>query len=200
MTQSPQTEEGLRERKRRDTHRRIVEAGLELFLSSGYEETTLDQISAAAGISRRTFFYYFKSKDEILLAWQSNLVDALHAAIMEEGTEQSPLHTLSGALLKLASRFNADTALSIAKLLKSNPQLYAANQAKFLKLEQAAFEALCRHWPRRSQREQLRIVAAIGLSAFRVAIDEWTEEGGKRPFATRVERTFSNLRAELPKN
>ncbi len=35
------------------------------FLAKGYQETTLDEIAAAAGISRRTFFYYFKSKNEI---------------------------------------------------------------------------------------------------------------------------------------
>ncbi len=70
MESSPPREEGLRERKRRETLHRIAEQGLKLFLSNGYEATTLDAIAEAAGISRRTFFYYFKSKEEILLAWQ----------------------------------------------------------------------------------------------------------------------------------
>ncbi len=61
-------EQGLRERKRRETLRRIAEEGLKLFLTNGYEATTLDEIAEAAGISRRTFFYYLKSKEEILLA------------------------------------------------------------------------------------------------------------------------------------
>ena len=69
MENSPK-EEGLRERKRRETLRRIAEQGLKLFLTNGFEATTLDQIAEAAGISRRTFFYYFKSKEDILMAWQ----------------------------------------------------------------------------------------------------------------------------------
>ena len=57
MESSPPKEKGLRERKRRETLHRIAEQGLKLFLSNGYEATTLDAIAKAAGISRRTFFY-----------------------------------------------------------------------------------------------------------------------------------------------
>ena len=64
--------EGLRERKRLETLRRIAETGLKLFIAHGYEGTTLEAIAEAAGISRRTFFYYFKSKEEVLLAWQGS--------------------------------------------------------------------------------------------------------------------------------
>lgn len=189
--------DGLRERKRRDTLQRIAQTGLELFIAKGYEETTLDDIAAAAGISRRTFFHYFKSKDEILLAWQIGLVDSIRAAVLEEGTDQSPLDALCGALLKMASHYDADTAIVIARLLRSSDQLRAANQAKYLHMEHAAFEALCRLWPQRSRRQGLRMVAMIGLGAFRVAIDEWADECGKEPMARRIQKTFASLRTEL---
>ncbi|MGE0394761.1 MAG: TetR/AcrR family transcriptional regulator, partial [Vicinamibacterales bacterium] len=64
--------EGLRERKHRETRRRIADAGLRLFLDRGYDGTTVDAIAAEAGISRRTFFSYFKSKDEILATWHDD--------------------------------------------------------------------------------------------------------------------------------
>jgi hypothetical protein len=47
-------------------------SGLKLFVANGYEATTLEAVAAAAGISRRTFFHYFKSKEELLLAWQGH--------------------------------------------------------------------------------------------------------------------------------
>ena len=78
---NPDHTEGLRERKRRQTLQRIAEVGLRLFLAKGYEATTLEEIAAAADIARRTFFYYFKSKDGILLAYQAGFADALKAAI-----------------------------------------------------------------------------------------------------------------------
>lgn len=194
---SQEVQEGLRERKRRDTLQRIAQTGLELFVAKGYEATTLDDIAVAAGISRRTFFHYFKSKDEILLAWQAGLGDAVHDAVLQASVDQSPFEALCGALLKLASHFDAETAIVIAQVLRSSDQLRAANQAKYMHLENAAFEALCQLWPQRGRRGRLRMVAMAGLGAFRVAIDEWTDEGGKEPLTRRIEKTFGNLRAEL---
>ena len=192
-----QSVDGLRQRKRRDTLQRIAKAGLDLFLTKGYEETTLDDISAAAEISRRTFFYYFKSKDEILLAWQSGLVEALRKALLEEPSKQSPLDTLCNALLNLAAPFNSDSTLVIAQLLKSNDHLRAANQAKYLQLEQTAFEVLCELWPHEQRSVQLRMIAMIGLGAFRVAVDDWTDQGGKLPFPEHLSQALKDLRTEL---
>lgn len=112
-------QDGLRERKRRDTLQRIAQTGLDLFIAKGYEATTLDDVAAAAGISRRTFFHYFTSKDEILLAWQVGLVDALYDAVLQAATDQSPLEALCGALQKLASHFDAEKAIDIARVLRS---------------------------------------------------------------------------------
>ena len=72
---------GLRERKRRETSERIIEKGLKLFVKNGYEATTLDAIAEAAGISRRTFFYYFKSKEELSIAVMELVMDRLGARI-----------------------------------------------------------------------------------------------------------------------
>ena len=109
MENSPHKEEGLRERKRRETLRRIAEEGLKLFLTKGYEATTLDEIAEAAGISRRTFFYYFKSKEDILMAWQGGgFTETVQAAVLEQSTKQSPLDAVKNALLELMSRYQPD--------------------------------------------------------------------------------------------
>ena len=197
MKRAPPTASGLRERKRLETLHRIAKTSFRLFSTKGYEETTLDDISAAAGISRRTFFHYFKSKDEILLAWQTGVVASIRAAILEETAEQPPIGALCNALMKLARRHSSDTSIALARLLKSSDQLRAANQAKYLLMEQAAFESLCRLWPKRGQQERLRMVAIIGLAAFRSAVDGWTDEGGQQPFPKYLEDTFANLRSAL---
>lgn len=190
-------QEGLRERKRRDTLQRIAQTGLELFVAKGYEATTLDDIAAAAGISRRTFFHYFKSEDEILLAWQAGLGDAVRDAVLQASADQPPLETLCSALLTMASHFDAETGIAIAQILRPSDQLRAANQAKYMHLENAAFEALCQLWPQHGRRGRLRMVAMAGLGAFRVALDEWVDEGGKEPLTRRIGKAFSDLRAEL---
>jgi AcrR family transcriptional regulator len=192
-------EEGLRERKRRETLRRIAEAGLKLFLTNGYEATTLEEIAEAAGISRRTFFYYFKSKEEILLAWQGGgFTDTVRAAVLEQSPKQLPLDAVKNALLGLMTRFKADfkQAKAIERLLCSNETLRLRHQAKYVEQEQAVFEALCRMWPQPKRRQALRMVAMMSVGAFRLAIDSWSREEGKRPIDAYLKEAFASLKSE----
>jgi len=56
------------------------------------KEQTLDDIAEAVGISRRTIFYYYKSKEDILMASQGGgFLNALYPAMLEESPDQSPI-------------------------------------------------------------------------------------------------------------
>jgi AcrR family transcriptional regulator len=193
-------EQGLRERKRRETLRRIAEEGLKLFLTNGYEATTLDEIAEAAGISRRTFFYYFKSKEEILLAWQGGgFTETVRAAVLEQSTRQSPLDAVKNALLGMMTRFKADfkQARAIERLVCSNEALRLRHQAKYVEQEQAVFEALCQMWPQPKRQPGLRMIAMISVGAFRLAIDSWSRDEGRRPIDAYLKEAFANLKSEI---
>src|SRR5215468_8179960 len=73
---------GLRERKKQKTRWSIQEHALRLFREQGYEQTTVDQIAAAAEISPSTFFRYFKTKEDVVLQddYDPLLVRSLEAA------------------------------------------------------------------------------------------------------------------------
>ena len=60
-------------------------AGLELFAERGFERTTVDQIAAAAGISRRTFFRYFADKEELFFAEDERLL-----AVIDQTLDDAP--------------------------------------------------------------------------------------------------------------
>jgi AcrR family transcriptional regulator len=51
---------------RAELRRDLVAAAIELFRTSGYDDTTIDDIAAAAGVGRRTFFRYFRSKEDAI--------------------------------------------------------------------------------------------------------------------------------------
>jgi AcrR family transcriptional regulator len=200
MENSPPKEEGLRERKRRETLHRITEQGLRLFLTNGYEATTLDAIAEAAGISRRTFFYYFKSKEEILLAWQDGgFTETLRAAVLEQSTKQSPLNAVKNALLELTIRFQADykQTRAIERLMCANESLRLRHQARYVEKEQAVFDALCQMWPQPKRQPALRVVAMMSIGALRLAIDNWNRDQGKRPIATYLKEAFADLKSEI---
>ena len=57
---------GLRERKKARQREVLLQVGIELFRSRGYEQTTVDDIARAADISQPTFYKYFPSKDALL--------------------------------------------------------------------------------------------------------------------------------------
>jgi AcrR family transcriptional regulator len=189
--------EGLRERKRRETLKRITDKAMGLFAANGYEATTLDAIADAADISRRTFFHYFQSKEEILFSWQSGLIEAVRNAVLDQTTERSPLETLHAALSTLTPVFDSDRTVTIASILRSTPQLRASNQAKYLMIEQAACEALGQLWPDPARHTALRMVAMVGIGTMRIAVDRWTDDAGQKTLAEHLNEAFASIRFEL---
>lgn len=189
--------EGWRERKRRETLNRVTESALRLFDENGYEATTLDAIAEASGISRRTFFHYFKSKEEILAAWQGGLPDVFRGAIIAQSTDQSPLDVVCNVLLKMPTHFNAEQGMVIDRIIQSSKQLQASNQVKYLRLEQAAFDALCELWPQPERRDALRVVAMASVGALRLGMESWARDGGSKPLVHHLRDAFGNLRSEL---
>src|SRR4051812_14562585 len=105
-SEGPAAAEGLRERKRRETRRRIAEAAQQLFLAKGYDGTTLDAVAVEAGISRRTFFSYFKSKDEILVFWQEDRSAGLFAELLEVSPDVAPLDAVRDVMVRHVSRYS----------------------------------------------------------------------------------------------
>src|ERR1700760_1147530 len=92
----------LRERKRQMTLDLIARTGLKLFIENGYDETTLEAIAAASGISRRTFFYYLKSKEDVLLAHESgNIPRLLRPTLLEQSPKQAPIEAARKTFLIL---------------------------------------------------------------------------------------------------
>lgn len=72
---------GIRERKRAETRGAVVRAATELFLERGVTGTSIDDIAAAAGIARRTFFLHFPSKEDVLFHYLENHVRSAREAL-----------------------------------------------------------------------------------------------------------------------
>jgi AcrR family transcriptional regulator len=75
---------GLRERKKRETRDRIVEAAFALFQAQGYDETSLQQIAERAGVAARTVSNYFPLKVDLLVAYRQDML-----AVIEDSLRRS---------------------------------------------------------------------------------------------------------------
>ena len=161
---------GLRERKQRETRQRIAQVALRLFLADGYEGTTLDAIAAAAGISRRTFFSYFKSKDDIILFGMEADSAELIAELLKTSPDVPPLDAVRDVMVKRIARHTTEEMTAIDDLMLSSESLLARKQAFYAKQEQALFLALREVWRQPERQRALRMVAMVSVGALRLAL------------------------------
>jgi AcrR family transcriptional regulator len=190
--------EGIRARKQRETRQRLAKAGLRMFLEYGFDATTLDMIVAEADISRRTFFHYFNSKEDILTAWEDEVANAFRAAIAEQPSRARPLVVLRGALLSVIARYETQESVAIDRLMRSTEALRARKWANYERYERTVFAAaLAERWPSPNQQQGLRFVAMLGVGALRLAVEKWADNGYQGPLAKHLEEVFLHLRAQL---
>ena len=95
---------GIRERKRAATRNAVVTAATRLFLERGLSGTSIDDIAAAAGIARRTFFLHFPAKEDVLFHYLEGHVRRAVAALddLPEGAAGDARHGAAGVRAVMA--------------------------------------------------------------------------------------------------
>jgi AcrR family transcriptional regulator len=185
---------GLRERKRQETRERLTAAGMALFLTQGFEATTLDQIAAAADISRRSFFHHFASKEDLVFAWQDSFCGALIQALSHRPDDEPPIDAAIGALVATLGSFDRDQAEAIARFVEETPALRDREQVKYALMEQALAEALARRPGAPADPLETRLVAMVVIGAMRVAGESWRATGEEVQPGVFAREVFATLR------
>jgi AcrR family transcriptional regulator len=189
--------EGLREKKRRQTRQRIIDAGLELFLSKGIEATTLDEIAAKAEISRRNFFAYFPAKEDIVLAWQDGADEAMRAAVTAAAPGRQPLAAVQAALVGLAPVFATHDFMLLDGLMRSTPTLKAKKERHFEEQMQGLYRLLLELYPDPGREKGLQIVAMVSIGCLKIGVETWLSERGRRPIVECLDEAFAALQTEI---
>lgn len=97
--------QSLRERKKERTRRTIREEAFRLFRAQGYAETTIEQIAAAAEVSPSTFFRYFPTKEQLVLA--DDLDPLMIDAIRAQSHDVAPLTAFRNAMVQVFANLPA---------------------------------------------------------------------------------------------
>jgi AcrR family transcriptional regulator len=170
------TTEGLRERKRRQTRERISQAAMTLFLEQGFEATTIDQIAEAADVSKRGFFDYFPTKEDVVAAWQDEFAESLLAAIAARPAKEPMARVVEEALIATIVAAVNPQSLAIGKLIGNTPALRARDHLKYAKLEQKLVEALTARAKGKSDQLRIRLLAMSTIGALRIAGQTWNPD------------------------
>ncbi|MCX4097220.1 TetR/AcrR family transcriptional regulator [Nocardia sp. alder85J] len=105
---------GLRERKKEQTRRRIIEVALQLCDSQGFDATTVEQIADAADVSPRTVNRYFELKEDIVLAPTEDWGRRVATELRKQPITGNELLALHNAHLAVAERSGDDETLPFA--------------------------------------------------------------------------------------
>ncbi|MDA1359577.1 TetR/AcrR family transcriptional regulator [Glycomyces luteolus] len=136
----------LREVSRRAVQSRIARAAEELFVAKGFEETTVDEIAAAVGMSQRSFFRYFASKDEVVLDSLERLGEELTARLearpADEPEWDSLRHSFASVVDRLSDPEARDHDRAIHGIVNASPRLLAAYLGRLDRLQGSLSELL----------------------------------------------------------
>ena len=193
----PEVKEGLREKRKRQLRRELSEQGLKLFTQKGFEETTIDEIVDPLAVSKRTFFRYFATKEDLVFAWYEELTGELVRAMEARPKAEAPFESVCETLLSLLHYYdeNPKWALTMTRLAKATPALVGKSFEKRSIWERELAKVLGKRLPNTPTRElTARVTVAAALAAFTCGIDEWTDSRGKADVRACLDRAFSIVR------
>jgi AcrR family transcriptional regulator len=189
--------ETLRERKRRQTRQRIADAAMSLFLERGFDAATVEDIAAAADVSKRSFFDYFPTKEDVVAAWQDEFGAVLCAAIAARPPQEPMATAVQTALIESVSAMTDQRNLAIAELICATPALKARDHLKYARLEDQLAAALLAREGSGGDAFRARLFAMLTVGALRVAGETWREREDKPPLGDFARETFQTMLDEL---
>ncbi|GAA2715063.1 MULTISPECIES: TetR family transcriptional regulator [Streptomyces] len=174
---SPRPETSLAERKRQLVADELTSAALQLLAQKGYDAVTIDEIAAVAGVSRRTFFRYFASKEDVVVRFLADMGTGMRAALADrpagEPVSVALRHAVSGPLAACGD--HADSARGVVRLILGTPALHARfleRQAQWRDDLTAELAARVGADPDADLYPQM--AAGMALTAFNTVLQRWS--------------------------
>lgn len=182
----------LRARKQDVVRQEIWNSAIDLFYAEGFDESTVEQITARAGVSRRTFFRYFSCKEDVLASAVENFVKALAGAIAEDDSDCSSLEVTKRAIPAVL-----EPALASAERVLHIARRSASAQSAHVRQGSIVHQTLACTFARRAKRDgspnlEDRALAHMTLFATSLCVEIWLERK-TRAFDEIVDEVFCSF-------
>jgi TetR/AcrR family transcriptional regulator, regulator of mycofactocin system len=184
---------------RADTHARVEQAALDLFTLRGFDPVIIDDIAAAAGIGRRTFFRYFATKADAVWGDFDAHVARLERLLAATDPAQPVLASVCAAYVEVNDYADADLPIlrERMQLILTEPALLAHSQLRYAAVDRVVAEHVARR-TRNSPTDLVpRLVAASTRAAATTAFELWLADG-KIPLGQRLREAFTQLTDGFP--
>lgn len=176
------TDPGLRERKKLASRRALTAAALRLAHERGVAAVTVEEIAAEAGLSPRTFFNYFATKEAAFVGDDLERAEAFVATVVAapSGAALWPLLRDTAVATLGARDQSAEERAVKDELARSDAAYLSWLLATYTRLEQELVVELGRRLPARSRLEA-RLLANAASAAVRAATETWLETASGTP-------------------
>ncbi|MFD6763922.1 TetR family transcriptional regulator [Streptomyces roseolus] len=170
----------LAQRKRQLVATELTETALQLFAHKGFEAVTVDEVATAAGVSKRTFFRYFASKEDVVVQFLAGMGADIRTALAARPAGERPsaalLHAVSVPLAACGD--HPERTLPVVRLILGTPALLA----RFLEHEAGWREELAGELAARLGLDPAGLypplAAGMALTAFETVLCRWSEDAG----------------------
>jgi AcrR family transcriptional regulator len=191
---------GLRERKKAETRAALQDAALRLAEQHGVDKVSVEAIAEAAGVSPRTFFNYFPSKDDAIIGLAPSEPSPLLGYLLERPLDEAPSQALRHAIHASIERLQEDPdrwALR-RRLVQRHPDLAARYAARLAEVERDLVVEIAR---RLDVDPDLDIypgtVVGASMAATRMALTIWQNHDDPPPLAQLIDQAFDLLASGL---
>jgi AcrR family transcriptional regulator len=174
---------------------RLEQAALELYRERGFENTTVAEIAARAGLTERTFFRHFADKREVLFSGAGALQDLLVSKVDDAPESVPPIEAIVSAFVGAADDMfeeRREFARGRQAVIAANRELEERELIKFASLAASLAGALRR---RGVTGPAASLAAEAGVAVFRVAFERWTADTGGGTLAHFIRASLDDLQA-----
>jgi AcrR family transcriptional regulator len=171
----------IREQTRAVVRSLLARTALELFAAKGYDNTTVDEVAAAAGVSRRTLFNYFRNKEDLALSSLAEQGELIAARFAERPADEGVWESLHAAFRVLDEiETTAERRLELVKLLFGNESLRAGHAEKQARWQDLLAPLIEPRLPESKHRGlEARAIAAAAIMCLQAANEEWARLDGQ---------------------
>lgn len=185
---------GLRERTRRAVRAELAELAVGMFAERGFEETTVEDIAAAAGLSKRSFFRYFPSKEDVVFGDVEEVAAGIAEAVRARPAGEPAWTCLRVVLREWEGRIHASQReLAGLRLIESTPALRARLHAKRDEMRTSIAAALRERPGADLDAFTADLLTAAAGAALDAASREWLRAGGTADRSALLDRAFAVL-------
>ncbi|WP_329490096.1 TetR family transcriptional regulator [Kitasatospora sp. NBC_01246] len=194
--------------QRQQMRQDLATAAMELFASQGYEETTVDQIAAAAGVARRTFFRYFRSKEEAIFPDHDDTLVRVADLLASAESDEHPLDVVCRGIKEVLRMYASTPAVSVARyqLIRQVPALREREIAVVARYERLFTRYLLGRfdtggeipsgWQRAGEDDSMlaEVSAAAVVAAHNHVLRRWLRAGGRGDVEAQLDHSFEVIR------